>query len=212
MSATIESLLKDPRMAGADQLVLQAGKVPTVFNSSGATELTRSPMTPFDIYRLLQPHLPDDKKTALMSQPTTNFRLNVNGAGTFDVSITKEGGGMKVSFVPVDSAPARPATPSAPIPPPRIQTLWNVYSDTYSGNQHHPTPPDPADSAHPPGAPSPDTGFRDDRAGTGIRAAAGGQPASFHHWLQPLCGPGAQSGNNRCGCGRPPAQARSARN
>ena len=101
MSATIESLLKDPRMAGANQLVLQAGRAPTVVNSSGATELTRNPMTPFDIYRLLQPHLPDDKRTALMSQPTTNFRLNVNGAGTFDVSITKEGDGMKVSFVPV---------------------------------------------------------------------------------------------------------------
>lgn len=118
MSATIESMLKDPRMAGADQLILQAGKAPTVLNSSGATELSRNPMTPFDIYRLLQPYIPDDKKTALMSQPTTNFRLSVNGAGTFDVCITKEGGGMKVSFAPVETVTAKPATPSAPMSPP----------------------------------------------------------------------------------------------
>ncbi len=138
MSATIESLLKDPRMAGADQLVLQAGKAPTVFNSSGATELTRSPMTGYDIYRLLQPHLPDDKKTALMSQPTTNFRLNVNGAGTFDVSITKESGGMKVSFIPVDSTPAKPSTPSAPMPPPPAARTSGTFT------------PAPASSATPP--------------------------------------------------------------
>ncbi|MGQ9897697.1 MAG: type IV pilus twitching motility protein PilT [Acidobacteriota bacterium] len=143
MSATIESLLKDPRMAGADQLVLQAGKAPTVFNSSGATELTRSPMTPFDIYRLLQPHLPDDKKTALMSQPTTNFRLNVNGAGTFDVSITKEGGGMKVSFIPLDNASPKPATPSTSMPPPFAARPSGTFAPSSSVTPSRPTPPIP---------------------------------------------------------------------
>ncbi|QUW03344.1 type IV pilus twitching motility protein PilT [Chloracidobacterium validum] len=146
MSATIESMLKDPRMAGADQLVLQAGKAPTVLNSSGATELSRSPMTPFDIYRLLQPHLPDDKKTALMSQPTTNFRLTVNGAGTFDVSITKEGGGMRVAFVPVGAMEAKPPTPSAPLPPP-------IQPPRPSGHFNPPqnvTPPRPVPPMTPP--------------------------------------------------------------
>ncbi len=142
MSATIESMLKDPRMAGADQLILQAGKAPTVLNSSGATELSRNPMTPFDIYRLLQPHIPDDKKTALMSQPTTNFRLNVNGAGTFDVCITKEGGGMKVSFVPVETVTAKPATPATPMTPPAVRPSGNVTPP--------PTPPRPTPPPVPP--------------------------------------------------------------
>ncbi len=140
MSATIESMLKDPRMAGADQLILQAGKAPTVINSSGATELSRSPMTPFDIYRLLQPHIPDDKKTALMSQPTTNFRLSVNGAGTFDVSITKEGGGMKVAFAPVEAAAAKPATPSAPMPSPPVARASGHFAPMPSATPARPTP------------------------------------------------------------------------
>lgn len=122
MSASIESLLKDPRMAGADQLVLQAGKSPTVLTSSGPTEISRNQLTPFDIYKLLAPIIPEDKKAALMSQPMTNFRTSVNGAGSFDVSITKEGGGMKVTFKPLDdvSVPPSgpPAGPTAPSQPP----------------------------------------------------------------------------------------------
>ncbi|MCS7079742.1 MAG: type IV pilus twitching motility protein PilT [Chloracidobacterium sp.] len=160
MSATIESLLKDPRMAGAEQLVLQAGKAPTVFNSSGATELSRNPMTPFDIYRLLQPHIPDDKKTALMSQPTTNFRLSVNGAGTFDVCITKEGGGMKVCFVPVETVTAKPATPSAPMPPPPAARSSGTFTPPPAATPPRPTPPIPPTRTVPrPPTPSSGTAF-----------------------------------------------------
>ncbi|MBX7218869.1 MAG: type IV pilus twitching motility protein PilT [Blastocatellia bacterium] len=121
MAASIESLLKDPRMAGADHLVLQAGKNPTVVNSSGATELTRTQLSPFDIFKLLSPIIPEDKKAALMSQPTTQFQVNVAGAGQFDVVVSKEGGAMKVLFKPMGGAPASaPPTappPSAPRPP-----------------------------------------------------------------------------------------------
>jgi|AFSR01.1.fsa_nt_gi twitching motility protein PilT len=175
MSATLESLLKDPRIAGADQLVLQAGKAPTVFNSSGTTELTRNPMTSYDIYRLLQPYLSDDKKAALMSQSTTNFRLSVNGAGTFDVSITKEGGGMKVSFVPVDNAPPKPATPTSPLPPPPMAKASGTFAPP-SPTSSVITPPRPAPPIPParpvPRPPTPASGFT-----SPAEAASGKQPA-----------------------------------
>lgn len=153
MSASIESLLKDPRMAGADQLVLQAGKSPTVLTSSGATEIARGQLTPFDIYKLLAPIIPEDKKAALMSQPMTNFRTIVNGAGSFDVSITKEGGGMKVTFKPLEdvSVPpsAPPPGPTAPPQPPVRQ----------SGTFAKPplTPPAPQPRVSPPSFPTAST-------------------------------------------------------
>jgi twitching motility protein PilT len=98
MTASIEGFLKDLRATGGEQLILQAGKSPVIVSSSGVTDLTRTQLTPFDIYKLLAPIIPEDKKAALMSQPTTNFRVSVNGSGVFDALITKEGGGMKVTF------------------------------------------------------------------------------------------------------------------
>lgn len=158
MVASIESLLRDPRMAGADQLVLQAGKHPIVMNSSGITDLTRTQLSPFDIFKLLSPIIPEDKKAALMSQPTTQFQVNVSGAGPFDVTVSKEGGAMKVTFRPlgggsVGSAPPPPMAPpplSAPTPP---RAPSGYPSPAPSGGVAY-TPASPSGGLAPPSAPS----------------------------------------------------------
>ncbi|MEW6731660.1 MAG: PilT/PilU family type 4a pilus ATPase [Acidobacteriota bacterium] len=98
MAAPIEQLLKSAKALNAERLVLEAGKSAFVWTKAGTKELTKTQLTPYDIFKLISPIMPEDKKVALVGQPSTEFQYSIDGVGDFNVTVVKESNGIKVIF------------------------------------------------------------------------------------------------------------------
>lgn len=96
MAAPIEQLLRSAKTLNALDLVLEASKSVTVRTSSGSRELTKTQLSPYDIFKLLSPIMPEDKKVALVGQPSTEFSYEMANVGHFHVNVIKEDNGIKV--------------------------------------------------------------------------------------------------------------------
>jgi twitching motility protein PilT len=95
---SVEQLLKSAKALNAEQICLEAGKTALILVGGNVKELTKTQLTPYDIFKLISPIMPEDKKVALVGQPTTEFIYNVDGVGTFHIFILKQTNGIKVLF------------------------------------------------------------------------------------------------------------------
>lgn len=95
---SVEQLLRSAKALNAEQICLEAGKTALVLVSGNIKELTKTTLTPYDIFKLISPIMPEDKKVALVGQPTTEFNYHVEGLGDFHIFILKEANGIKVLF------------------------------------------------------------------------------------------------------------------
>ena len=90
MSSPIDQLLRSTRALNGDRLVLEAGKNAFVWTAAGAKEVTKSPLTPYDVFKLISPIMPENRKVDLVGKPSTEFQYHLEGIGTFDVTVIKE--------------------------------------------------------------------------------------------------------------------------
>ncbi|MFY9223444.1 MAG: PilT/PilU family type 4a pilus ATPase [Blastocatellia bacterium] len=95
---SVEQLLKSAKALGAQQICLEAGKTALILVNGNIKELTKTPLTPYDIFKLISPIMPEEKKVALVGQPTTEFTYKLEGATDFQVVVLKEANGIKVLF------------------------------------------------------------------------------------------------------------------
>jgi twitching motility protein PilT len=98
MAAPIEQLLKSAKTLNAERLILEAGKSAFVWTNTGMKEITKTQLTPYDIFKLISPIMPEEKKVALVGQPSTEFQYSLEGIGEFKVTVIKESNGIKVIF------------------------------------------------------------------------------------------------------------------
>jgi twitching motility protein PilT len=95
---SVEQLLKSAKSLGAQQICLEAGKTALILVNGSIKELTKTPLTPYDIFKLISPIMPEEKKVALVGQPTTEFTYKLEGVADFQVVVLKEANGIKVLF------------------------------------------------------------------------------------------------------------------
>lgn len=150
MSSPIDQLLRSTRALNGDRLVLEAGKNAFVWTAAGAKEVTKSPLTPYDVFKLISPIMPENRKVDLVGKPSTEFQYHLEGIGTFDVTVIKETSGIKAVLKYAEAAPtqalpqARPLIMAQPLsrqepPPPMAQPVRPVMAQPLS--QQEPPPP-----------------------------------------------------------------------
>src|SRR5437868_1705964 len=112
---TLESLLNHPALAGADQLMLQAGKPVIFIKGTNPPQGAGTPLAAADVERLLSSVLSPQVQTALASQPSVAFNSQLPIIGACQVQIAKDGAGFRAIFKRVAAAPAATSgPPSAP--------------------------------------------------------------------------------------------------
>ncbi len=137
MSSPIDQLLRSTRALNGDRLILEAGKNAFVWTAAGAKEVTKSPLTPYDVFKLISPIMPENRKVDLVGKPSTEFQYHLEGIGTFDVTVVKETSGIKAVLKYAEAAPtqalpqARPLIMAQPLsrqepPPPMAQPVRPV--------------------------------------------------------------------------------------
>lgn len=95
---SVEQILKSAKAINAEQIILEAGKTALMIVNSVTRELTKTQLTPYDIFKLIAPIMPEDKKVALVGQPTTEFLYRLDGVGEYHIFVLKESNGIKVIF------------------------------------------------------------------------------------------------------------------
>ena len=95
---SVEQILKSAKAINAEQVLLEAGKAALIIVNGNTKELTKTQLTPYDIFKLIAPIMPEDKKVALVGQPTTEFTYRLDGVGEYSIFVLKESNGIKVVF------------------------------------------------------------------------------------------------------------------
>jgi twitching motility protein PilT len=95
---SVEQILKSAKAINAEQVFLEAGKTALMVVNGVTRELTKTQLTPYDIFKLIAPIMPEDKKVALVGQPTTEFVYRLDGVGEYHILVLKETNGIKVIF------------------------------------------------------------------------------------------------------------------
>ncbi|MDW8412466.1 MAG: type IV pilus twitching motility protein PilT [Acidobacteriota bacterium] len=107
----IEQYLARFKEYEATEIRLETGQKPQLVTSSGAFDLSPTPLQHRDIVQMLSPIMPPSAKADLMSKPGTDFTYN-GSSGTFNISIRKSSLGFNVSIRSSLSASATPSAPS----------------------------------------------------------------------------------------------------
>ncbi|KAF0246214.1 MAG: twitching motility protein PilT, partial [bacterium] len=92
---SVEQILKSAKAINAEQVLLEAGKTALIVINGNTKELTKTQLTPYDIFKLIAPIMPEDKKVALVGQPTTEFTYRLDGVGEYNIFVLKESNGIK---------------------------------------------------------------------------------------------------------------------
>lgn len=131
MSSPIDQLLRSTRALNGDRLVLEAGKNALVWTAFGAKDVTKSPLTPYDVFKLISPIMPENRKVDLVGKPSTEFQYHLESVGTFNVTIIKESSGIKAVLKYIEA----PTTPTQALPQARPLIMAQPLS------QQEPPPP-----------------------------------------------------------------------
>lgn len=133
MPSPIDQLLRSTRALNGDRLVLEAGKNAFVWTATGAKDVTKSPLTPYDVFKLISPIMPENRKVDLVGKPSTEFQYHLDCVGNFNVTVIKESSGIKAILKYVEVQPqtlpqARPLIMAQPLsqqepPPPMAQPV-----------------------------------------------------------------------------------------
>jgi twitching motility protein PilT len=127
MQKGVVIFLKDPRMADADYLLLQSGKLAVAVKGKETVPLSDVLITVAQIQQIFLEIVPETMRTALVTAPSASCRLNMVGFGLVDLKITKTPSTTQIMFRPMAAdAPGPPSdetlTAQAPSSPqgPRI--------------------------------------------------------------------------------------------
>ncbi len=123
-TASIVEMLAAPLNQGAQQFLFQSGKGLVFMDISGIIQTTGPVFDSAEIDRLLAPYLPEDKRTALATQPGVQYRAPLGNLGFFDFKIAREGSALKAILKPVagETVKAAEPEPRAPEAPARVAT------------------------------------------------------------------------------------------
>ncbi len=153
---TLESALKDPVVAGADQLMLQVGKPLFIMNSLGQVQGSGDPLPATDVERLIMSMAPPHAKTALQTQPSVQFQHTFPNGAQYEVKVGRDASGYKAilkksqaaTHIPganpplpqhahaagaggAAAAPAMSAVPASPAPPAAKRAIGDFQIDRY---------------------------------------------------------------------------------
>jgi twitching motility protein PilT len=124
MAETLETLLKTPPLATAEQIMIQAGKPAVFMNAQGAQQAVGSPIAAADAETMIMSVVPTNVKAAMATQPVVAFQANVPGVGLLEMKVAREATGMRaiikrlaapaaVAAAPAQAAAAVPAAKPA---------------------------------------------------------------------------------------------------
>lgn len=119
MAAAVDGLLKSMTETGARGLRLAVGSPARMLDANGtAQDASTAPLTRQEILTLLSPIIPEQARRRLPQESTVDFDYVSPEAGSFKVTVLRNGTELAVSFVPDKSAPARSVAAAGTAPAP----------------------------------------------------------------------------------------------